>query len=551
MPDDTAALPAAVSRHGCRVWSAGSLADPVEQAWSPPHLRPEDVAYLQYTSGSTSMGKGVVVTHDCLTYQLRLTADAFALGEADVVVSWLPLFHDFGLVAGLLMPLLLGGTTVKMPPEVFVQRPLRWLSAISRYGATASFSPNFVLDLCSERITEEDKRGLDLSRWRVLGLGAEPIRPDTLDRFTAAFSSRGFRHSTHRVVYGMAEATLLVTIQPDGAGPPSVEADPDRLAEGVLTPTFAEETGRPTRTLIANGTVRGATDLRIVDPDTHAPLPDGGIGEVWMRGRTVAAGYWQSPEATEETFGGYLPDGSGPYLRSGDLGAMHNGELYLTGRLKDLIIVRGRNVYPQDVELTLTDAHPALRRGLGVAFAVETGDEERLVVVQELKRTEQGRHDLDEVARQVRAAVTEAHDVSLHTLVLLPPGTLPKTTSGKVRRRYTRQRYVGGELEPVHVSDLSAPPVTAGATEDPATVAAWLREAVAGLTGRAPREVDSDVTFGNLGMDSAAVLSLTGDLATWLGRSVDPTLLYAHPTIARFADAVAGGPAAATPRTAP
>ncbi|MDQ3578141.1 MAG: acyltransferase domain-containing protein, partial [Actinomycetota bacterium] len=287
--------------------------------------------------------------------------------------------------------------------------------------------------------------------------------------------------------------------------------------------------------MISNGPALGDTELRIVDPETRQALPEGREGEIWLRGRTVASGYWNRPQETEQTFAARLADGTGPYLRSGDLGAVLDGEVYVTSRRKDLIIIRGRNHHPQDIELTMTDAHPALNRGLGVAFSVDSDGEERLVVVQELKRTERGRHDLDEVARQVRGAVTEEHDVAIDTVVFLRPATLPVTTSGKVRRQFTKQCYLRGELKVEHVS---GPPVRfAGA------VAAWLRARIAARIGLAAEDIAQDHTFGSMGLDSAAVLGLSGDLASWLGRPVDPTILYGHSTIATLAAAITGTPA--------
>ncbi|WP_367129376.1 SDR family NAD(P)-dependent oxidoreductase [Saccharothrix sp. HUAS TT1] len=534
-------------RHGCALWSAADLADHADLPWTPPATGPDDVAYLQYTSGSTSRPRGVVVTHDNIVYQPALFSTGLGMDSRDVVVTWLPLFHDFGLIAGLFMPLVLGATTVMIPPPVFVQRPLRWLDAVSRYRATVSFSPNFPLDLCCERITEEEKATLDLGSWRVLALGAEPIRADTLDRFAEAFAPCGFRPDAFRTAYGMAESTLAVATHPPRNGVRVVEVDVEGYAHGRVDVVPAGSPGPRRQRLLSNGPALGDTTITVVDPETRRPVPEGREGEIWLKGRTVAAGYWDRPDDTARAFDAHLADGSGPYLRSGDLGALIDGDLYITSRLKDLIIIRGRNHHPQDVELTMTDAHPALNRGLGVAFSVDVDGEERLVVVQELKRAERGKHDLAAVARRVRGAVAEEHDVAIDTVVLIRPGSLPVTTSGKVRRQFTKQAYLRGELKVEHASGPVAadPPVADRGT---ASVVEWLRARVAARTGLPPADVPVDATFGGLGLDSAQALGLTGELAAWLGRPVDPATFYGNPTIARLAAALTPAtPSAAEP----
>ncbi|MGH3757658.1 type I polyketide synthase [Actinophytocola sp.] len=528
----------------CRLWTVDRLTD-AEYEWEPPDVASDELAYLQYTSGSTSDPKGVMVTHENLTHQIAIFSAGLDLTEDDTVVSWLPLFHDFGLVAGLMMPLTLGGTTVKMPPPVFVQRPFRWLSAISRYRGTASFSPNFPLDLCADRITDAEKSTLDLSSWRVLGLGAEPIRWGTLRRFSDAFASCGFNPRALRTVYGMAEATLVVIVSPaqDG-GPTAIDIDAAEFAEGRLRQKAGDVPGAQWQKLLGNGTTLGDSELLIVDPGTGEPMPEGGEGEIWMRGKTVCPGYWDRPEATAETFGAYLADGRGPFLRSGDLGAMVSGEVYITGRLKDLIIIRGRNVHPQDIELTSAQAHRALNRGVCVAFSVDRDGEERLVIAHELKRAEFGRHDPSEVVRAIRGAVAEEHEVAVDTVVLLRPRTMPLTTSGKLRRRYSRQLFIRGELPGERVC---GPEPDDGAAVAQDTVVAWLRARVSALTGLAVDEVGVDATFGAFGLDSVTQTTMTGDLAAELGRTIDPTLVYSHPTIARFAAALGATASRQTP----
>jgi acyl-CoA synthetase (AMP-forming)/AMP-acid ligase II len=400
--------------------------------WRDPGTRADDAAFIQYTSGSTAAPKGVVLTHASLLHNLGLIAERFGLREGSATVSWLPPYHDLGLIGQILVPLYRGMRAYLMPPEAFLIRPLRWLTAISRTRAELAGGPNFAYDVCARKVTEAERAALDLSHWRVAYNAAEPVRAETLDRFTRAFAGCGFDRSAFYPCYGLAEATLVVSFS-DPAGPPVVRS-------------FGAESARP---LVGCG--RSAPDQRIaiVDPATRRPCAAGQVGEIWVSGPSVAAGYWGQPAATEETFRARLADsGEGPFLRTGDLGFLSEEELFVTGRLKDLIIIRGRNHHPEDIELTVAESHPDLRPGCGTAFGVEHDGEERLVVVQEA-RARNGALREEEIFGAIRDAVARDHGLAVHGIVLLAPGTVPKTSSGKVRRRASKEVFLQGRLEKV------------------------------------------------------------------------------------------------------
>ncbi|HYT65728.1 MAG TPA: fatty acyl-AMP ligase [Vicinamibacterales bacterium] len=399
--------------------------DEVDQ-WREPAVARATVAHLQYTSGSTATPKGVIVTHGNILSNMADLDTGWGHDEASVIVSWLPAFHDMGLVYGLLTPVYSRIPCILMPPVVFLQRPVRWLQAITRFGGTHSAAPNFAYDHCARRVRPEDRAQLDLSRWKVAVNGAEPVRPESMERFCDAFGGSGFQRSTFAPGYGLAEATLKVTAA--------------RVGEG---PTVSTIDGR---TLVACGEPILETGVLIVDPVTRAIVPGGQSGEIWVGGPSVAAGYWQRREESHQIFAARTADGQGPFLRTGDLGLVKNGQLYVTGRAKDLIIIRGQNYYPQDIEATVELSGAAVRPGSGAAFSIDRDGEERLVVAYEVERTV--KPDLASAQIDlIRAAIVRDYELAAEDVVLLRAGAVPKTSSGKIQRRACRSAYLEDALD--------------------------------------------------------------------------------------------------------
>jgi acyl-CoA synthetase (AMP-forming)/AMP-acid ligase II len=429
--------------------SAGTALPMSASAAAPVEGR--GLALLQYTSGSTGAPRGVVVTHSNLMRNSALIAEACGHGPGKTIVGWLPLFHDMGLVGLVIQAAYSGARCVFMSPERFLMRPGLWLQMISQYGACSSPAPNFAYDLCVDKVGEEQKAGLDLSGWRNALNGSEPVRAATLDRFADAFASCGFRRRSFFPCYGLAEATLFVT------GPGEDRGAARRTTDGK--PAADGEAGGH----VGCGRTFGDARLAIVDPQTARRVPAGAIGEIWVAGESIARGYWNNPEVTAATFNvrpeGMTADEGGDlaWLRTGDLGFIADGELFITGRIRELIIIAGRNHFPVDLERTAESAHPAIATSGAAAFSVDADGVERLVILAEVRREyarparAQASHNFDAeaVRRHVRAAVAAGHEVAVHDVVLLRPGTLPRTTSGKISRRNAREAYLGKTLEPL------------------------------------------------------------------------------------------------------
>ncbi|MEM9666011.1 MAG: aminotransferase class I/II-fold pyridoxal phosphate-dependent enzyme [Bacteroidota bacterium] len=438
--------------------------------WQPPSLDADTVAFLQYTSGSTGTPKGVMVTHGNLIHNETLIARAFHTEEPGTrMLGWLPLYHDMGLIGNLLQPMYSGTSCVLMAPVAFLQKPVRWLQAITKYGATHSGGPNFAYDLCVRKVTPEQRAGLDLSSWRVAYNGAEPVQAATLDRFVEAFGPHGFRRSTFFPCYGLAEATLFVSGGAYEAAPRIEVVDAEALSGNRVVPLSGDGYDpEAARRLVSSGLVWDDQQVRIVHPDTLSPCPPDQVGEIWISGGSVTRGYWQRPETTERTFEAQAADvtdiATTPSLRTGDLGFVREGELFVTGRLKDLIIIRGRNHYPQDIEATVAEAHPDVRPAAGAAVSIEVEGEERLAIVTEVRRTALRDLDVDGIARAIRQAVSETHELQAHTVVLIKTGGIPKTTSGKIQRKACRIGLLAGTLHEVgrDALDTAAAPVTEG-----------------------------------------------------------------------------------------
>jgi acyl-CoA synthetase (AMP-forming)/AMP-acid ligase II len=416
--------------------------------WQPEPVGLDDVAYLQYTSGSTRAPAGVEITHGNMEANARQVWSCWKPGDrTPIMVSWLPLFHDMGLIATLALPMFRGDHTVFADPVSFLMRPLRWLQLITDYRDMEVYTvgPNFAYDYVTDAATPEKVRDLDLTGLSVCLNGAEPIRPRTLERFAETFRPAGLRRGAQGPGYGLAEATVFVAVDADDEPPRILTVDREALRQGRIEES-ADGGG-----LVSCGRPMGQY-VAIVDPETCREQPDGHVGEIWLHGPNVAPGYWRNSERSQDVFGGRLVNPAsglpaGPWLRTGDYGAIHDGELYVTGRIKDLIIVDGRNHYPQDLEMTAQEAHPAIRPEFVAAFAVQDEETERLVIVAERnRRVPLARLDLDEIETAVRAAVNHEHEMRVHDFVLIEPGTISRTSSGKIARAATRQRFLAGEL---------------------------------------------------------------------------------------------------------
>jgi natural product biosynthesis luciferase-like monooxygenase protein/FkbM family methyltransferase len=533
--------------------------------WRDPGVDPDRLAFLQYTSGSTALPKGVMVSHRNLLHNQEAIRRAFGQSESSVIVGWLPLFHDMGLIGNVLQPLYVGAPCVLMSPTAFLQQPLRWLLAIDRHRATTSGGPNFAYELCHRKIAPEQRAGLDLSSWEVAFNGAEPVRAETLERFAAAFGPSGFRRQAFYPCYGLAEATLFVSGGEVGHGPAV-----GRFAAASLEEGRGEEAGPggAERRLVGCGRAWLEQRLLIVDPQTRVELPPGRVGEIWVAGPSIAAGYWNQPETTARILGGRLAGGAaqGEFLRTGDLGFLSGGQLFVTGRLKDLIILRGRNHYPQDFEATAEASHADLLPGGAGAFSVEAQGEERLVIVAEVHRRRETAVDAEAVAGALRRAIAETHEVRVHEVVLIRAGTLPKTSSGKVRRQACRAAYLEGGLTVVGRSrgaEEGEEPDETDAEWTPATIASlpagqrrpalisWLRHAAARACGVGPASLSAAAPLTSLGLDSLGSAALQQQVESAFGVELPVAELLGGASVAALADRILKGPASLSGAFAP
>ncbi|MES5819904.1 fatty acyl-AMP ligase [Streptomyces sp. RG80] len=432
---------------GTRIVCADAVPDDESHGFRPSDTDAGATAYLQYTSGSTRAPAGVEITHANVVTNARQALTAYGADVHPVTcVGWLPLYHDMGLVLSVAAPVVRGLLSVLMDPTAFLREPVRWLRLLAAHPRALSAAPNFAYDYCAATVTDSQKADLRLDGVHALINGSEPVRPGTADRFHAAFADRGLAPTTHCPSYGLAEATVFVSAARPGAPLGRFALDRDALAAGKALPARPDD---PRAVLLAGCGTPAGQRIRIVDPATGAALSEGEVGEIRVQGPNVGRGYWQRAEESERVFGALLPDAEdssgGRWLRTGDLGAVLDGQLIVTGRLKDLVIVDGRNHYPQDIEATAQDAHPAVRPDRLAVFAVPGSSGERVVVVAEHVRTTTLTDlDVPNVVRAVRGAVSGRHGLRLHDVVLVPPGSVARTSSGKVSRALTRERYLDG-----------------------------------------------------------------------------------------------------------
>jgi acyl-CoA synthetase (AMP-forming)/AMP-acid ligase II/acyl carrier protein len=536
--------------------SARAASDAFEPAAS-------SVAFLQYTSGSTSKPKGTMVTHRNIMANQEMLRSVFRTDRSTVIASWLPVFHDMGLIGNVLHAAYLGVPAVLLSTLGFIKSPISWLRAIARYRATFSGAPNFAYDLCVAKTTPEERAGLDLSSWRVAFNGAEPVRERTLEAFAEAFEPHGFARSAFVPTYGLAEATLVVSGS-GGSEPAYLRADARLLKDGVVAPTL-HPTG--SQVLVSVGRWdHGDQEVLIVDPEARVPCASGQVGEIWISGSHVAAGYWRNEAATRETFGAVCTEGASSaggqpgggavhtgrrFLRTGDLGFAGESGLFITGRMKDLIIFRGQNIYPQDIELTVELAAPELRAGCTAAFSVDAVDHAAtgagahsgaptgVVVVAEL---EQRASASPELLEQVARRVQEQHELPLERLVLVRRNSVPKTTSGKIQRRKCKDDLLRGAL-PIVGSWTS--PASAPSGELRARV---IEHAVAWIARheRIERErVDIAAPIARYGLDSIEKVELVHTLEEAFGVSIPEASFFAFETVDDLVRAVVSGPDAA------
>jgi acyl-CoA synthetase (AMP-forming)/AMP-acid ligase II/acyl carrier protein len=462
-------------------------------------ISPEKLAFLQYTSGSTSAPKGVMVTHKNLMANENLIAYYTQMDIYKSGCCWLPHFHDMGLIGNYLPPVLQAGTLVFMSPLSFVEDPMRWLRALSKYKGCISAAPNFAYELCAKRITEAELDQLDLSCWKVALTGSEPVRMDVIKLFSKIFKRTGFEETSFLPTYGMAEATLMVTCKPQGTLPRYILANRRMLQLNQLV----RETNISS-SVVAELTSCGVSSMGnkvvVVNPDTSTPVAKYVIGEIWISGDIVCEGYWNKPELTQATFKAKIPNDDSLYLRSGDLGFIDDmGELYVTGRIKDLIIIRGKNFYPQDIELALETSHQALRNGCSAAFSLEQSGHETIAIVAEIKKSYMD-EDKDAIVKAIRQRITERFEVQVGKIVLIKSNVLPKTSSGKVQRGATKKALLDSSLKIVHQWSVKA-----DLPKELEDIQAWLIAEVAKLANLAIDEISIHDTFNSLGVDSIAV----------------------------------------------
>ncbi len=431
------------------VIATDNLSPALADHWHSPIVERNTIALLQYTSGSTSRPRGVIITHANLLHNSKLIQQGFGADSSSVGISWLPPYHDMGLIGGILQPVFTGFPVTIIPPFSFLQHPACWLQTITKTRATITGGPNFAYELCLRKITPEERASLDLSSWKIAFNGAEPVHADTLKRFSETFACCGFDSKAFYPCYGLAEATLFVTGGDAFTGQTILHLDRKALEKD--TAVLAKAQSKEVKTVVGCGKADGNHRVIIVDPETRCACPEKRIGEVWVSGPSVSSGYWNRPEETFKTFGAFCADsGEGPFLRTGDLGFLYEGELFVTGRLKDIIIINGRNLYPHDLELTIQASHPGLQQGSGAIFSVEYDGQERLVIAQEVQR-EALRTDPEPMVSAIRQAVVRDFDVQAYAIALLKPGQVPKTSSGKVRRALCKSELMSRSLEAVHL----------------------------------------------------------------------------------------------------
>ncbi|WP_157229351.1 AMP-binding protein [Rivularia sp. PCC 7116] len=501
--------------------------------WHKPIIDKSTLAFLQYTSGSTGKPKGVMVSHGNLIHNSYYIQQACELTSKSISVTWLPSFHDMGLVDGILQPLYTGFLGVVMSPTSFLGKPVRWLQAISDYKATHCGGPNFAYELCINKISSEQIKNIDLSSWRSAYNGAEPIRRDTLKRFVEKFQVCGFRENSFYPCYGMAETTLMVSGNSVKDKPVYCSVAADSLFLNRVEKV--SEKAENKINLVGCGHECLDTKIAIANPQTLASCAKNEVGEIWVSSDSVAQGYWKKPELTKETFQAYLSDtNQGPFLRTGDLGFLRDGELFVTGRIKDVIIIRGRNHYPQDIELTVEKSHPALRVTCSAAFTVEVDGEERLVIAQEVERVYLRKLKVDEVLGAIRKAVSEQHQLQVYAVLLLRTGSIPKTSSGKIQRHACKIGFTENNLQVVGNWISQSSTIQSQSDDNSAdSIQKWIKQWLSGKLQISSNLIDTQKSFAEYGLDSVMAVELAQDLKSKFNpeKELEATIAWNFPNI--------------------
>ncbi len=512
--------------------------------WQPASISPDSIAFLQYTSGSTGSPKGVQVTHANIMHNEALIQHAFGIDAHAIGVSWLPLFHDLGLIGMILAAACAGARCIFMPPEQFVADPKKWLKAISRYRATASAGPSFAYELCSAKIRLDDIKDLDLSSWRVLINGAEAVNAEVMRRFTSKFAPLGFREETFLPAYGMAETTLFVCGEQASEKPVTHLFDGASLThnQAKLADAHADTSTSACIELVSCGKSNPSLPFQIVDPDSFDPCAANCVGEIWVEGGSVAAGYWNKPELSKEIFAAFTKDNKGPFLRTGDLGFVNElGELYITGRCKELIIIRGQNHYPQDIEQTVQRDQICFKSGAGIAFSINSeNDKEKLVIVQEVERQFRKNIDAHSLFQNVAKALMIHHGLELETLVLVAPTAIPKTSSGKLQRNLCKQRFLTNGLEPLFFvsaqnnQEAAIKSMIDGMDNHP--VMQWAHQWLCKELKLEPIQLRMSLPFYEYRWDFSKDRKFCNAIYQRFMIRIDPVTIWNHPSIGDFCD---------------
>lgn len=528
-----------------------NLEEKNEDDWINPNLSADFTAYLQYTSGSTGTPKGVIINHTNLVHNTNMIFSGFNMSEDTEGVIWLPIYHDMGLIGGILEPIFSGSHCSIMSPIDFLKRPFRWLQTISdiKDVPVASGGPNFAFELCFRATNPQKAAELDLSNWDIAFSGAEPIRAETINKFSEKFSVSGFKKKSFYPCYGLAEGTLIVSGCNHETEPVEISIDKEELKKNkVLEVADIEASGLA---FISSGSQLLDGKIEIVNPDTKALCPENEVGEIWALSPSNAQGYYKHPELSEETFQAFTSDSNeGPFLRTGDLGFMQNGKLFVTGRLKDLVIVNGSNHYPQDIEETVETANKLLRPGSTAAFSVDIDNEEKLVVVQEARAKQNV--NWGNVVKDIRNEVFEVHNIHAYDIVLIKPHTIFKTSSGKIRRRDTKNAYLDKKLEIIFQSnnlsrendkdelEIEVPKNNDEQSFNNKELVETISNRISKSINLPVSKIDINQPFVSYGIDSAKAIGLVGEIEEYLGRKLAATLLWDYPTIQKLADYLAG-----------